>query len=63
MLCFDEEIQDWSSVCLFNFDHTEELKQLDKRFPMFGMLNPITTSSSGGFLFLADNTMIGSVKF
>jgi len=63
ILCFDKDLFDWRTVCLFNFDHTEELKQTGKRFAHSGLLRSISTTQSGGFIFLADDTIVGSVKF
>ena len=36
-------IKDWRTVCLFNFDHVEELKQTGKRFANAGLLRAINT--------------------
>lgn len=38
VLFFDESIKDWRTVCLFNYDFNEELKQSGKRFAKIGHL-------------------------
>jgi hypothetical protein len=48
---------------LFNFDQWEELKVTGKRFAKSGMLRSLTTESDGGFMFLADDTIVAQIKF
>ena len=60
---YNNEIQDWKTVFLFNFDNTEEIKQSGKRFPNSGLLRSTNTPKSSGFIFLADDTVIGSIRF
>lgn len=63
VLSYDSMIKDWRTVCLFNFDHVEELKVSGKRFANSGLLRAINTQTSGGLVFLADDTIICSIKF
>ena len=63
MLEFDPAVCELGTYCLFNLDHSEELKITGKRFPKQGLLRtispPITADSASlsGFGFLADDTL------
>ena len=59
LLEFDPEICEFGTYCLFNLDHSEELKITGKRFPKQGLLRTISAESTqlSGFGFLADDTV------
>ena len=63
MICYDKEIDDWRTICLFNFDHMESLKETGKKYPMCGKLKSYSSQDQSGFIFIADDTIVGKVTF
>lgn len=58
VICYDKDIDEWKTICMFNFDHLEELKETGKKYPLTGMLQGYTKDRQSGFIFLADDTII-----
>jgi len=49
---------EFRTLCLFNFEHMDELKISGKRFPVNGMLRGFV---DWGFVFISDDTLFCSV--
>ena len=50
---------EFRTLCLFNFEHLDELKETGKKFPLTGMLRGF---SDWGFAFITDDTLFCSVQ-
>jgi len=63
VICYDRDIDEWKTVSLFDFDHMESLKDSGKRYPICGMLQSYLQNRQSGFVFIADDTILGKVTF
>lgn len=63
VIIYDKEIDDWRTVCLFNFEQMDSLNETGKKSPLTGFLRPFSTLTQSAFIFLCDDTIIGKITF
>ena len=63
VLEFDEDIQEFKQLCIFNFENEDQFKVTGKRFPLQGLLRSVSTHWFSSFGFIADDSVFSWVQF